>query len=233
MDASRFGKRRTRLSLFPLYISMLGLLFNVVHLAAKLQLPKIRFRVKIDDLTKLNNHQHKPNQMKKQSPLLAKLASAILLAGIGMAAPSALAHGDAHKKDRSAAMSIDEHEFGKEGDAKKVTRTMNVYMHDSMRFSPDTITVKQGETIKFIVHNKGKILHEMVVGTMDALKAHSDLMKKMPGMEHDEPYMVHVQPGEKAEMVWQFTKFGDFNFGCLVPGHFESGMIGSIKVTRG
>ena len=87
--------------------------------------------------------------------------------------------------------------------------------------------------MRIVVRNKGKALHEMVIGTMDELKAHGELMKQNPEMEHDEPYMAHVAPGGKAEMVWQFTKVGDFNFGCMAPGHFEAGMVGKITVTKG
>jgi uncharacterized cupredoxin-like copper-binding protein len=68
---------------------------------------------------------------------------------------------------------------------------------------------------------------------MDELKAHGELMKKNPEMEHGDPYMAHVKPGGKEEMVWQFTKAGEFNYGCLAPGHFEAGMIGKIKVVKG
>lgn len=172
--------------------------------------------------------------MKKQSFLFAHLVTVMLATAFAIAAPSAMAHGDAaHKKSTSTPISNDVHAFGNEGDPKKVTRTIHVAMSDNMRFTPSEITIKQGETVKFVVHNKGDALHEMVLGTMEELKAHGELMKKYPGMEHDEPYMAHVKPGGKEEMVWQFTRPGEFNFGCLAPGHFESGMIGKIKVTKG
>ncbi len=173
--------------------------------------------------------------MKQQSKLLTGLSAAVVAASFVIAAPSVLAHGDAHKKKGKAntAISTDEHAFGREGDPRRVTRTIAIDMNDTMRFNPSEITVRQGETIRFIVKNKGKALHEMVLGTMDELKAHGELMKKNPEMEHDEPYMAHVEPGGKDEMVWQFTKTGEFNYGCLAPGHFEAGMIGKIKVIKG
>ena len=87
-------------------------------------------------------------------------------------------------------------------------------------------------TVRFVAKNSSKQMHEMVIGSMKELKEHAELMKKHPGMEHEEPYMAHVEPGKKAQIVWQFTKAGEFNFGCLIPGHFEAGMIGSIKVTE-
>ena len=78
--------------------------------------------------------------------------------------------------------------------------------------------------------NSGKTIHEIVFGTMKELKEHAELMRKHPGMEHDEPYMAHVAPGKSERIVWQFTKAGEFYYGCLIPGHFEAGMIGKVIV---
>jgi uncharacterized cupredoxin-like copper-binding protein len=142
---------------------------------------------------------------------------------------NAWAHGDA-KKSADRKISTEEQVFGREGDPKRATRTVQVDMSDKMRFSPAQLTVKRGETVRFVVKNSGKVMHEMVLGTMQDLKAHADMMKKHPGMEHDEPYMAHVKPGATQQMVWQFTKPGEFHYGCLVPGHFEAGMIGKITV---
>lgn len=122
--------------------------------------------------------------------------------------------------------------FGKTGDPKKVDRTIIVDMSDRMRFAPATIKVKQGETIRFDIRNSGKVLHEMVLGTMKELKEHAELMRKFPGMEHDEPYQAHIDAGRKGEMIWQFTRTGVFHYGCLIPGHFEAGMVGRIEVTQ-
>lgn len=146
---------------------------------------------------------------------------------------TALAHGtEDHGKKPAVkkAISTDDHPWGREGDPKKVTRTVEVDMSDAMRFNPDKLTVKQGDTVKFVVKNGGQVMHEMVIGTEKDLKAHAELMKKHPGMEHEEPYMAHVNPGRKEEIVWQFTKPGEFMFGCLIPGHFEAGMVGKITV---
>jgi Cu/Ag efflux protein CusF len=99
-----------------------------------------------------------------------------------------------------------------------------------MRFTPAEVHVKQGDTVKFVVRNSGKVLHEMVLGTEEALRKHAELMKRHPGMEHDEPYMAHVKPGGQEELTWTFTRPGTFMYGCLVPGHWEAGMKGSIVV---
>ncbi|RJF98166.1 cupredoxin domain-containing protein [Noviherbaspirillum saxi] len=172
--------------------------------------------------------------MNKQTTIKA-LSAIVMSLTVAIGASAAYAHsGETHKKaTANTPISTDEHAFGKQGDPKKATRTISIDMADTMRFGRADITVKEGETIKFVVTNKGKMMHEMVIGTMDELKAHGELMKKHPGMEHDEPYMSHVSPGKKEEMVWQFTKAGEFYYACLIPGHFEAGMVGKIKVTKG
>ena len=153
----------------------------------------------------------------------------------GMQASPVLAHGgEKHDNTKAAAsISTEETAFGKQGDPKKVTRTIIIDMNDMMRFNPAEITVKQGETVRFVVKNSGKIMHELVLGTMAELKEHGEMMKQHPDMEHDEPYMAHVAPGKKEQLVWQFTKPGEFHYACLIPGHFEAGMVGKLKVVKG
>jgi uncharacterized cupredoxin-like copper-binding protein len=155
------------------------------------------------------------------------LAAALVLAG-----PAALAHeNQAHAAPRKFdASQVEATPFGQQGDPRKVTRTIRVAMKDTMRFEPQNVTVRKGETIRFVVANKGAVLHEMVLGTAQALREHAELMKKHPGMEHDEPSMAHVKPGAAGEIVWQFTQAGEFQFACLIPGHFEAGMIGKVVV---
>ncbi len=162
----------------------------------------------------------------------SSILTAALTAVLVVAAPPVWPHGDAghSKKPAARKLSTEEHPFGREGDPKKAARTIAVNMADTMRFTPGEITVTQGDTVRFVVRNSGKVMHEMVIGTAEELKKHAELMKKHPGMEHDEPYMAHVKPGAKEEIAWTFTKAGTFMYGCLIPGHFEAGMKGSIKV---
>lgn len=120
--------------------------------------------------------------------------------------------------------------FGIAADPKTATRTIRVAMTDGMRFVPDIIEVRQDEIVKFVVTNKGKRLHELVIGTPAELKEHAGLMKRFPGMEHDEPHMLHVRRGRSGEIAWQFNRPGVFSFACLIPGHFEAGMVGKIIV---
>ena len=122
--------------------------------------------------------------------------------------------------------------LGKPGDPKKVTRTIEVRMNDTMRFVPAHIEVNSGETIRFVVKNDGKIKHEMVLGTVKELKQHAALMRKFPDMEHADPNQVSVEPGKAGELIWQFTRAGKVNFACLQPGHYEAGMSGTITVAK-
>ena len=155
-----------------------------------------------------------------------------LLLAIAVAyAPVAMAHGE--KPGATSAIDYskaEEHPFGRAADPRKAKRTVRVEMSDQMRYSPAEVTVKRGQVVRFVPVNKGQVLHEMVLGTMDDLKKHAELMKKHPGMEHDEPHMAHVAPGKRGEMGWQFTKAGEYFYGCLIPGHFEAGMVGKVKV---
>ena len=155
-----------------------------------------------------------------------------LLLPLAFFANTVLAHGkETHEKKPAIDYSkVEEKAFGKAADPKRAKRTMTVEMSDAMRFTPAEITVKRGETVKFIIKNQGNIMHEMVLGTLGELKEHGELMKKFPNMEHDEPYMAHVAPGKAGEMGWKFTRKGEFYYACLLPGHFEAGMIGTIVV---
>ena len=120
--------------------------------------------------------------------------------------------------------------IGKPGVAAKVNRTIAVEMSDAMRYTPSDIEVKKGETIRFAVKNSGQVTHEMSLGTEKELLEHLEVMKKFPGMEHDEPGKLTLAPGKQGEIIWQFSKTGAVDFACLMPGHFEAGMKGKVKV---
>lgn len=120
--------------------------------------------------------------------------------------------------------------WGIAGDPKLASRTLEVVMTDDMRFSPSAVQVSEGETLRIVVRNAGQVMHELVIGDREALKEHAELMMRFPGMEHDEPYMAHVPPGETAEIVWTFNRAGELEFACLLPGHYQAGMLASVKV---
>lgn len=122
--------------------------------------------------------------------------------------------------------------IGEPGQASAVTRTIEVRMSDAMRFHPEKISVKRGETVRFVVRNDGLEPHEFMLGEIKALQEHAEVMRKHPTMVHDEPNAITVNPSQTGELIWKFTKSGRVDFACLIPGHFEKGMKGDIQVAR-
>ncbi|OJY43749.1 MAG: copper resistance protein [Rhizobiales bacterium 64-17] len=122
---------------------------------------------------------------------------------------------------------------GEPGNPKKPARTVQVVMKEgdgTMLFVPARIEVKRGEQIRFLLRNGGALDHEFVLATVPENLKHAEAMKKNPDMEHDDPNARRLVPSGKNEMVWRFTKVGTFEYGCLIPGHREAGMIGTVVV---
>lgn len=173
----------------------------------------------------------------KTAPKTLTLLALACLPAFALAAGEHGAHGaqsaTAQAKGHDmAGMHKDAHESmaGRAGDLAKVDRTIPVEMNDTMRFTPDKISVKAGETVRFFVVNKGKLPHEMVIGMPDEIETHAAMMKKMPGMVHQEANQITLEPGKRGGIVWQFSKAGMVSFACLVPGHKEAGMVGTVQV---
>lgn len=161
-----------------------------------------------------------------------KYLPTLLAAGLIALGSAAFSHGDDDHHPQGDATADKGHAWalGKPGDPKKATRTVEITMSDSMRFSPASISVKRNETVRFKLKNEGKLKHEMVLGTISELKAHAALMLRFPGMEHVDPNQSSVEAGQTGELVWQFTKAGTFDFACLQAGHYEAGMRGKVVV---
>jgi uncharacterized cupredoxin-like copper-binding protein len=123
--------------------------------------------------------------------------------------------------------------IGAPGHSDKVTRTITIDMQDNMRFVPATLAVKQGETIRLLVRNKGAMTHELVMGNSQDLLAHAKAMQQAPQMQHRDPNSLSLAPGTQGELLWHFTRAMTVDFACLQPGHFESGMRGKIEVAKG
>lgn len=147
-------------------------------------------------------------------------------------------------------------DIGQPGTATEVTRTVEVKMGDIF-FKPKNIDVKPGETVRFVLHNEGSLLHEFNIGKAAAHAAHQKEMTamfqngtltptgtgqtmsdmghsmggmKMVGMEHNDPNSVLIEPGATKELIWTFTKSTGLEFACNVPGHYQSGMVGQFEV---
>ena len=140
------------------------------------------------------------------------------------------AHGGLPHASKSDIVIKQQKPWGMPGTAQSVKRTIELEMRDDMRFIPDSIAVRQGETIRFLARNHGKLIHEFVIGTKEEFKKHAVLMAKFPRMKHTEPFMTHVSPSKAGELIWTFNRPGEFDFACLIAGHYEAGMAGKITV---
>jgi uncharacterized cupredoxin-like copper-binding protein len=114
--------------------------------------------------------------------------------------------------------------------AKKTSRTVQISMSDSMKYMPNVIQIKRGEAVTLAFKNEGQLKHEAVLGNLDELKKHAEMMKMHPDMEHDDPKSISAKAGETAYIKWKFTQAGTFYVACLVPGHFDAGMRASVIV---
>jgi uncharacterized cupredoxin-like copper-binding protein len=131
----------------------------------------------------------------------------------------------------------DHHEMavGKPGDASHVDRTVEIRMFETedgeMLFEPSSLEVRRGETIRFTLANDGEVEHEFVLDDPAKNQEHKELMQRFPEMEHDDPNAIRLEPGHRGEIVWTFTNAGTFEFACLIPGHYESGMHAAVQVS--
>lgn len=199
-------------------------------------------------LNVLLNMKTKPTTMTlkiMKSPFTIKVFVTCCIALSTLAGTTAFAHSNEHPSDMSVHTKPHQHHspqhhskhtnadqkpWGIVGNVKKVSRTIEITMGDDFRFKPDSLEIKQHETVRFVIKNTGKILHELVIGTAAENAKHAELMLKFPNMEHDEPYMAHVKAGSTGEILWTFNKAGQFEFACLLGGHYQAGMKGTILV---
>ncbi|MFK3794956.1 plastocyanin/azurin family copper-binding protein [Pseudomonas sp. NPDC088444] len=142
-------------------------------------------------------------------------------------------------------------DFGHAAKVDQATRTVELTLGD-MYFEPKSLSVKEGETVRFVLVNKGQLLHEFNLGNAAMHAAHQQEMLKMVAsgmltstgmkhdmagmdhgsMKHDDPNSVLVEPGKTAELTWTFTKATDLEFACNIPGHYQAGMVGKISIAE-
>lgn len=155
--------------------------------------------------------------------MIVAVAASLLAAAPALAGPGGKGHSHSHAQFSA----------GEPGDPKKPARVVQVVMREGdgkMLFIPDRIEVKKGEQVKFVLRNNGDLDHEFVLATPEENLKHAEEMKKNPDMEHDDPNARRVNPKKGGDLVWKFTKAGQFEYGCLIPGHREAGMIGTVVV---
>jgi len=118
--------------------------------------------------------------------------------------------------------------IGEKGDINDVTKVINVKMFDNY-YEPNEITVKKGETVKFIVKNMGELVHELNIATKEMHKKHQPEMAKMDhSMAHKHANSVLLEPSDTGEIIWKFSTSAKLEIACNVPGHYEAGMIAEI-----
>lgn len=167
------------------------------------------------------------------NPMKFKIEQFMLCASLAFVPFQANAHGDEKHLTPTefTGEDFEQKAWGIGSLPHKVDRTVKVSLDDNMRFTPDILNFAEGETVRFIVTNQGKLMHEFVLGTKEYNQDHAELMKRFPNMEHAEPHMAHVSPGETVELVWHFNQAGQFEFACLIAGHYDAGMYGPVTVT--
>jgi uncharacterized cupredoxin-like copper-binding protein len=163
---------------------------------------------------------------------LVAAAFVAALATMALIAPRypALAHDAVHSAPAAHGAGFS---AGEPGDAKKPARTVLVTMKEGegkMLFIPDRLEIKRGEQVRFILTNTGLLEHEFILASTEDNLKHAEDMKERPHMTHDDPNGKRVAPSKKSEIVWKFTRAGTFEYGCLIPGHREAGMTGTVIV---
>ena len=177
----------------------------------------------------------------------------LIAASVALTFPAAIApalaagaHGKGHGGDAA--------EIGTPGKAADATRTIEVVMYDNY-YEPENLTLKEGETVRFVVKNAGEFVHEFNIATAKMHVAHQPEMmmmqdhgvlepdrinweaaKKMRAMMghgmHDEPNSLLLEPGKSGEIIWTFPAHAKLQFACNIPGHYDSGMQGEIKLSH-
>ncbi len=116
--------------------------------------------------------------------------------------------------------------------AAEAGRTIAIRTTDQLRFAPQSLTVRSGETVAFSIANDGAIPHEFVIGEESVQQEHEAEMARQDEMAtmDESAYAVDVPPGTTATLVYTFTRPGTLVYGCHVPGHYPAGMRGTITV---
>ncbi|MBN7769098.1 cupredoxin domain-containing protein [Marinobacter daepoensis] len=175
----------------------------------------------------------------------SKTLAAMAILSVSATAGAAGNHGNGHHTANS----------GEAGKASEASRTITVEMYDNY-YEPESISVKPGETVRFVVENKGNLVHEFNIGTPGMHEAHQKEMQMMVehgviqggtlnhdmmnmemgnghSMKHDDPNSVLLEPGQREEIVWTFSGANAIEFACNVPGHYQAGMYGDIEINKG
>ena len=173
-----------------------------------------------------------------------RVVASILALLMVLAVPPAMAAGDhagGHGDDEASAHADDGHGhgndfgFGEAAPDASPDRTVEIVAHDTMRYEPEQVTVKAGQVVRFLVHNEGKLQHSFTLGSPQYQRNHEREMQGMPleelaGHMEGNPNGMVVQPGETGRLQWRFEADGPVQFACHIPGHFDAGMKGRLRI---
>ncbi len=177
--------------------------------------------------------------------LTGGLLTALTITAVSSSAFASGSHSGGHGETKAGTSLI-----GVPGKSNEVDRVIQIVMQDNL-YSPESISVMEGETVRFAIKNEGEFVHEFNIGTaamhaghqkemmmmmehgvLEADKINHEKMKMDMGdgktMEHDDPNSVLLEPSQTAEIIWKFSKKANLEFACNVPGHYESGMVGEV-----
>lgn len=178
----------------------------------------------------------KKKEKRMKQLILPTLLTALLATPVFAAGEHSGGHGHENNETHGPAGHHDEIAIGEPGKTNLVTKTISISMTETddgqMLFEPSTINVKQGETVRLAFLNKGDAEHEFVMDEHPAILEHKLAMEKWPDMEHADPNSIRLTSGQIGEIIWTFNNSGNFEFACLIPGHFEAGMHGKLTVTK-
>ncbi|MCP5207982.1 MAG: copper-binding protein [Hahellaceae bacterium] len=172
------------------------------------------------------------NKLILQPVVLTILGAAMLTAEMTLAGAGATGHQHAEK---GPSMEGHAHSMeslsGKPGNANAITRVIEVTADDSMHFSHTPLSVRDGETIKFVVTNKGAITHEFAIGTKDEHAEHGQMMMDNPNMHHAPGgNVITIKPGETEVLIWTFENAWQIEVACNIPGHYQAGMHSPVSI---
>ena len=143
---------------------------------------------------------------------------------------------------------------GSEGKSEDVARVIKIKMYDNY-FEPNTFNFKAEETVRFEVENFRELVHEFNIANAMMHKKHQPEMQKMveneillgdsidrkkmakmakidKSMSHQHSNSVLLEPKEKKDLIWKFSKAQNIEIACNVPGHYDAGMIAQVKINQ-
>jgi uncharacterized cupredoxin-like copper-binding protein len=151
--------------------------------------------------------------------VVASLLSATVWAGQD---PAGHSHG--HGESFSAGEPADP------GQPSKIIQVTMGEQDGKMLFVPARLEIRKGEQVKFMLRNNRELDHEFVLANTAENREHAEAMKMHPDMAHADANGRRIAPKATSEMAWKLTKAGEFEYACLIPGHREAGMVGTIVV---